>query len=106
MSQAVTFMENRTLLDGDTKTASMDLGAGRQFGIHIRVLKDGTAGTITFEHSAVDEDAAFEPFGTARALNATGNYPEIIDGYLRYVRVVASSVEGGPVVSAYGIAKE
>ena len=45
MGQAVTFMESRTLPDGETKSPAIDLGAGRQIGIQIRILDAGTAGT-------------------------------------------------------------
>lgn len=85
-----------------------DAGAYNKAQIQFRVLKAGSAGTVTLQHAAVNEPDAFKDVSGAQwNLNATTNSFTTVADFLRYLRVVSdANVAGSPVAMMDIILKE
>lgn len=104
------------LLDAQALSASKetpleqvaDLGAYRQLVIHCRILKAGSAGSITIQDAATKESAAFRSTAATWNLSSTSNSGVTeLTVFLRYVRwITDGSVADSPVAIIDIVAKE
>jgi hypothetical protein len=103
-------LDATVLAPGDKQKVSeaMDVGTSSRVEIQTRILKAGTAGNLTLEHAAVNEEGAYTALtGASWACNATSNTPTTITNFLRYIRwAAASSVAGLPVGLIDVVAKD
>lgn len=106
-NQYVRLFEKRNLYASETSDP-VDFGAYKTICAQIRVIKQGSAGTVELQHAATSEAAAFKTLGSSVALTSVGtNDIQYHTNFLRYVRWAASSsVAGEPIIVIDVIAKE
>ena len=92
----------------DEKGQVLDLLHFSKVHVHVRVKVPANASqTLQMQHSAVDEDGAFEDLGPTYDISAAGNQIQHYSGFLRYVRFEASgSISTQPTLSVVVVAKE
>ncbi len=103
----ITVMKDGTVTS-DAKGEVFDLGGYGKLFVHQHVkVASNASQTLQLQHSAFNEDGAFEDLGSTLDIVSTGNDTQNYENFLRYVRFVASSsISTQPTLSLYMVAKE
>jgi len=106
-NKVITLIKDGTVVS-DARGEVMDLGPYGKFFIHVHVkVASNASQTIQIQHSAFNEDGAFEDLGSTIDIASTGNKTQNYENFLRYVRLEASaSISTQPTLSVYLVAKE
>ena len=92
--------------------AAIDVGGFRRLEVQVRLVKVGTAGTLSLESAPVNEDDAYQAVaGSSVNLDGTGTTDGkkqvSIDAFFRFLRVVTDAqAAGGAVATVDVVAKE
>jgi hypothetical protein len=97
----------RRIVRSNEKGEAIDLLLYKSIIIQVRLYQTGSAGTISLQHSSVNEESHFVTLGTAVSLSAGTGEVQPNSNFLRFVRFVTSGdVAGSPEVSFDIVAKE
>ena len=100
-----TLLRDGTVTSDETSEV-LNLGPFSKFHVHVRVkIAANASQTLQMQHSAINEDGAFEDIGNTLDIASVGNAIEDYSNFLTYVRFKASgSISTQPTLSVYVIA--